>query len=108
MNLSPEEANQRIVKRVLARIEKVVNKKLKSPCWIWQGSTQGKCEATPDGYPVFKVGKERTAVRRRLYTILTGNEIRDKALDSKCACSLCVNPAHMVISNRRKGGTLPS
>jgi hypothetical protein len=81
--------------RILARIVKNGR-----GCWVWQGKTVGK------GYPVFKVNNVVSSVRRVSYVVFGRKPaLGCQALWSKpCGNPRCVNPTHLKIHSRVKGG----
>jgi hypothetical protein len=78
-------------------------------CWVWLGPRAYGPRQKRSPYGYLQVGARRIQVRRLTY-VLWGRRppLRDYVLDSTCGNSLCVNPAHLVRSRRRKGGRPPA
>lgn len=95
-----EQAEARSVRReLLARIKRKVIKRALGACWLWTGQLQGA------GYPVLRHGGRRQSARRLSYEahgILPA--ARNRALWAECGRADCVNPKHLKVNSRRKGG----
>lgn len=68
------------------------------PCWVWQGG-----RASED-YPIFEFNNRTVSVRRMAYLVFVGKELGILTLRSVCRTVCCVNPAHMKVHKRAKGG----
>lgn len=65
-------------------------------CWEWQGATQS-CGSTPMiNY------KQRVVSVRRLLAEHMGHDVKGKVVTYDCGNELCVNPAHVQVTTRKK------
>lgn len=60
-----------------------------TPCWIWQGGTQG------DGYGRMSIGGRNVPAHRAYYEEIHGSIEPGLQIDHLCFVPACVNPAHL-------------
>ena len=88
----------RLLKRVMAKV-----RKLNSGCWTWRGATAG------GKYGVITVRNRPVNVRRLLYFlryVKGSEEVEEGAYElvNTCGNRSCINPDHLEVGGKKKGG----
>jgi len=78
-------------KRLGERIRKI------DGCWEWVGTTSAS------GYGVLNVNGKRVMARRLSYELHIGS-LGNRIVRSVCNSPGCVNPKHLILGDRLKGG----
>lgn len=85
---SPAVVRERIMRKVRIQAD---------GCWTWVGAGAGS------GYGIITVDGKDVNVRREMYR-QTHGEPGERIVRSTCDNMSCVNPAHLVLGDRTKGG----
>ncbi len=87
-------------RKFLSHVEKRAGR---GSCWIWTGATSWGPSLPRRPYGIFWIGGRLVVARRLAYSLFgKGPPLGDRQVDCTCRESLCVNPAHLIRSLRRK------
>jgi hypothetical protein len=90
-----KDSDKLLIERILKKVKK------KDGCWLWLGATAG------NGYGVLVVKGKRVTLRRLLWELINGKKhLAKRTLRSTCNHRQCINPKHLTIWDRNKGGRI--
>lgn len=99
-----EAEKERLLKTILPRLRKEVQPDGRT-CWLWTGAVMKTSRHKGQGYGYVRVGSRIMTVRRVLYQLAHPKKthlLSTHTLRGTCSNSLCVNPAHMVLTETLK------
>ena len=88
--------------KAISRIDPIVRfwrkvEKHKSGCWVWRGAESANRGRT--GYGHFYDGQKMCSAHRFSYSLSCGPLSQSDQLHHTCKNTLCVNPAHLIVTN---------